>query len=126
MISAGFEPATSSVSPNDPRSELLRRRANQLRQETHARQWSCWCDDGRGRRWDKFRKSKDEKKERNSDALPTELIGMELSRLAGQVWRMQYIQQNCRSNSVRNLSPSCLLDSPNGMQLRMRGLCGVA
>ncbi len=35
MISAGFEPATSSVSPNDPsRPELLRRRANQLRQET--------------------------------------------------------------------------------------------
>ena len=35
MISAGFEPATSSVSPNDlKRSELLRRRANQLRQET--------------------------------------------------------------------------------------------
>ncbi|CCF50908.1 hypothetical protein NDA11_001729 [Ustilago hordei] len=34
MISAGFEPATSSVSLNDPKSELLRRRANQLRHET--------------------------------------------------------------------------------------------
>ena len=38
MISAGFEPATSSESPNDPNREpeLLRRRANQLRQETVA------------------------------------------------------------------------------------------